>query len=122
MNTNIEISFVDVLPYIVSVLCAIIAGVSSYIVARKQTKADIAKLEKQHSLDIEKEREKFELEKEKMEIQHQHEMELKDKDLENSMGENIMNTVFAEAMKTPEVRQQISQGMRQGNKKHKKRK
>ena len=47
------------LPYIVSVICATIAGFASYAVARKQAKADIQKLEKQHELDIEKEREKF---------------------------------------------------------------
>ena len=43
------------LPYIVSVICAAIAGFTSYAVARKQTKADIQKLEKQYELDIEKE-------------------------------------------------------------------
>ena len=42
------------LPYIVSVFCAVIAGFTSYTVARKQAKADIQKLEKQHELDIEK--------------------------------------------------------------------
>ena len=56
------------LPYIVSVICAAIAGFTSYSVARKQAKADIQKLEKQHELDIEKEREKFAMEKEKMEL------------------------------------------------------
>lgn len=53
------------LPYIVSVVCAVISGISSYAVARKKAKADIARLEKQFELDIEKEREKFAMEKEK---------------------------------------------------------
>ena len=44
------------LPYIVSVICAAIAGFASYAVARKQAKADIERLIKQHELDIEKER------------------------------------------------------------------
>ena len=40
------------LPYIVSVICAAIAGFASYAVARKQAKADIERLIKQHELDI----------------------------------------------------------------------
>ena len=105
------------LPYIVSVICAAIAGFTSYAVARKQTKADMQKLEKQHELDIEKEREKFAMEKEKMEIEHRHQLELLQKESENNLGATVTNTLIAEAMKMPEVRQQISQGVRQGKKK-----
>lgn len=47
------------LPYIVSILCALISGVASYCVARKQAKSDMKKLEKQFALDLEKERELF---------------------------------------------------------------
>ena len=101
------------LPYIVSVICATIAGFASYAVARKQAKADIQKLEKQHELDIEKEREKFAMEKEKMELEHQHQLELLQKEAENSLGA----TFISEAMKMPEVRQQVSQGIREGNRK-----
>lgn len=36
------------LPYIVSVICAAIAGFASYAVARKQAKADMQRLEKQY--------------------------------------------------------------------------
>ena len=68
------------LPYIVSVLCALIAGVTSYVIARKQSKADIQKLEKQYELDLEKEREKFAMEKEKMELEHKYQLELKEKE------------------------------------------
>lgn len=53
------------LPYIISVLCALISGVASYCVARKQAKSYIKKLEKQFALDLEKERELFKMEKEK---------------------------------------------------------
>ena len=79
------------LPYIVSVICAAIAGFTSYAVARKQTKADIQKIEKQYELDIEKEREKFAMEKEKMEIEHRHQLELLQKESENTLV-NIMQT------------------------------
>ena len=105
------------LPYIVSVICAAIAGFTSYAVARKQTKADMQKLEKQHELDIEKEREKFAMEKEKMEIEHRHQLELLQKESENNLGASLTSTLLTEAMKMPEVRQQISQGVRQGTKK-----
>ncbi len=101
------------LPYIVSVICAAIAGFTSYSVARKQAKADIQKLEKQHELDIEKEREKFAMEKEKMELEHQHQLELLQKEAENNFGA----TVISEALKMPEIRQQVSQGIREGNRK-----
>lgn len=106
------------LPYIVSVLCAAISGFASYAVARKQTKADIQKLEKQHELDIEKEREKFAMEKEKMEIEHRHQLELLQKEFENSVGASLTDRLISETMKMPEVRQQISRGIMNVNKKH----
>lgn len=100
------------LPYIVSVLCAAIAGFASYAVARKQAKVDLQKLVKQHELDIEKEREKFAMEKEKMQLEHQHQLALLQKEAENNFGV----TLISEVMKMPEVRQQVSQGIR-GNRK-----
>lgn len=107
------------LPYIVSVICAIIAGFTSYAVARKQAKADMQRLEKQYELDIEKEREKFALEKEKMEIEHRNQLELLQKESENNLGASLTNTLISEAMKIPEVRQQLSQGMKNRNKRNK---
>ena len=107
------------LPYIASVFCAAIAGFASYAVARKQAKADIQRLEKQYELDIEKEREKFAMEKDKMEIEHYHQLELMQKESENNLGASVTNTLITEAMKMPEVRQQLSQGMRNGNKRNK---
>lgn len=43
------------LSYFVSVLCAVIAGFSSYAVTRKQANADMQKLQTAHEFDIEKE-------------------------------------------------------------------
>lgn len=105
------------LPYIVSILCAIISGYVSCAIARKQAKADLQKLEKQHILDIEKERELFSMEKEKLSIEHKYQMELLQKQLENEMGSSVVNTFVSEAIKMPGVRQQLSQGMRNGSKK-----
>ncbi len=108
-------SFNEYLPYIASVLCALISGIVTYFVARKQARTDIQKLEKQFAFDLEKERERFAMEKEKMEIEHRHQLDLLQKEAENNLG----NTIISEAMKLPEVRQQVSQGMRNGNRKNK---
>lgn len=107
----------DYMPYIVTVVCAIISGLVSYLASRRQSKADMQKLEKQYELDIEKEREKFAMEKEKMELEHKHQLELMQKQTENDLGTSLTNTLISEAMKLPEVRQQMSQGIRKGNKK-----
>ncbi len=84
------------LPYIVSILCALISGVASYCVARKQAKSDMKKLEKQFALDLEKERELFKMEKEKMEIEHRYQMELKQKELDSALGNSLMSSVMTE--------------------------
>lgn len=104
------------LPYIVSVLCAAIAGFTSYAVARKQSKADIQKLEKQYELDIEKEREKFAMEKEKLELEHRHQLELKQKEMENQLGTDLISTLTKEYMRSPAGQAQIRNV---GNKKRK---
>lgn len=105
------------LPYIVSVLCAVIAGFTSYAVARKQAKVDMQKLQKEHELDIEKEREKFKMEKEKMEIEHRHQLELQKKEAENSISSSLTTSIIGEIMKMPEVRQQINHGLKNGTSK-----
>ena len=43
---------IDLYPYIVSVLCALIAGLSSYVCARRQAKAEITKLDRQFTIDL----------------------------------------------------------------------
>ena len=106
------------LPYIVTILCSLISGVASYLASRRQTKADLEKLQKQHELDIEKEREMFAMQKERMELEHKHQLELKQKELENQLGANFTNTLLTEAMKMPEFRQQFAQSVRNGGKKH----
>lgn len=104
------------LPYIVSVVCALISGFTSYAVARKQSKEDIKKIEKTYELDLEKEKEIHRLEIDKLELEHKHQLELQQKQFENQLGGDVINTVISETMKMPEVKKQISQGMnRAGN-------
>ena len=103
------------MPYIVSVVCSAIAGFASYVVARKQAKADIERLIKQHELDTEKEREKFAMEKEKMALEHNHQLEMLQKEMENQLGSDVISAMMKEYMRSPEGRAQ----MRSVGKKHK---
>ena len=97
----------EYLPYIVTIVCTLISGFASYFASRRQSKADIQKLEKQHELDIEKEREKFAMEKEKMEIEYRHQLELKQKEMESQLGADLLSTMTKEYMRSPEGRAQM---------------
>ncbi|MEZ3436244.1 MAG: hypothetical protein K1W34_16785 [Lachnospiraceae bacterium] len=46
-----------------------------------------------------------------MQLEHKHQLELQQKQFENQLGGDMMNTLISEAMKMPEVKKQISQGM-----------
>ncbi|MEE0060554.1 MAG: hypothetical protein UE295_06985 [Acutalibacteraceae bacterium] len=109
--------FSTYLPYISSVGCAIISGITSYLASCKKSKSELKKLEKQNELDIEKEREKFAMEKEKLELEHKYQLELLQKQTENALGTNLANTVINGVITTPEFKHQISQGFRNGRKK-----
>jgi len=102
------------LPYIVTIVCSIVSGLISYFASRAKSKADTDRLVKQYELDIENEREKFKMEKERLEIEHKHQLELMQAEADN----NLSNTIITEAMKIPEVRQQVSQGVRNGSRKN----
>ena len=81
------------MPYIVTVLCSLISGFTSYFAARRQGKAELQKLQKQHELDLEAEREKFKMEKEKMEIEHKQQMEQKIMEMSAQLGGGLFSTV-----------------------------
>ena len=103
------------LPYIVTVLCSLISGIASYFAARRQSKADLEKLQKQHELDIEKEREMFAMQKERMELEHRHQLELKQKEMENQLGTDLIATMAKEYMRSPAGQAQMRNA---GSKKH----
>lgn len=119
------------LPYVVSVLCAVISGIFSYIVSRKQSKNEIAKLDKQFSIEIEKERErarlelemereKFKMEKEKLNIEHKHQLELKDNEMKNQLGTDLISTVTKEYMRSPAGQAQMRNSSKKKSNKKKK--
>lgn len=105
------------MPYIVSIVCAVTAAISSILVSRKQTRGEIDKLVKQHELILEAEKQKFQHELEMQELEHRHQLEIIQKESENMLGADMMNTFVTEAMKMPEIRQQISQGVQNSGKK-----
>ena len=102
----------EYLPYIATVICAIISGFASYFAARRQTKADLQRLEKQHELDIEKEREMFAIEKERMNIEHKHQLELKQKEMENQLGSEVLSSIVKEYLHSPAGQAQMRNNRR----------
>ena len=106
--------FTDILPYIVSIVTAIISGMASYVVSKRKFKEDIKRLEKKHELDIEKEREHFKMEKEKMELEHNYQIELMKKEAENKIGGDVINTIVSTVMQNPEMQAQILNGVKNG--------
>ena len=100
----------EYLPYVVSVLCALISGISSYTIARKQSKNDLKIIVKQHEVDLESLERRHQMELEKLNLEHIHQIELQEKDF----GAKLSSSLLTEAMKMPEIRQQISQGIKKG--------
>ena len=100
----------EYLPYLISVVCALISGLTSYVVARKQAKNDLSVIVKQHEVDLEALERKHQMEMEKINLEHSHQLELQEKDFEAKLSSSLIT----EAMKMPEIRQQISQGMKKG--------
>ena len=82
------------LPYIVTVLCSLLSGFGSYFAARRQAKAELQKLQKQHELDLEAERERFKMEIEKMELEHKQQMEQKLMEASAQIGGGVLSTIL----------------------------
>ena len=97
----------EYMPYFTSIVCALISGIVTYMVSRKQTKNEINKLIKQHEHEIAI-----------LNLEHEHQLKLKDKELENKLSGDMMNTLISEAMKNPEIKRQFNQGVTDGLKKH----
>lgn len=113
----------EYLPYIVSVVVALISGIGSYIAAAKKCHSDmnalkesnaheIKRLMEQHKLDIDSLEREHKMEMEKLELEHKHQLEMKDKEMETSMGSSIINTMMDAAMKTPGAQQAMSEAFK----------
>lgn len=100
------------MPYIVSVITAIISGVSSYCLSKRKFKNEVEtikinneheinKLMEQHKVDIENLKEKHLLEMESKEKDHKHEkeiLELKSKNAINEKNQEMMNSAMSGVM------------------------
>ena len=102
----------EMLPYIVSILGAVVSALSSVSISRKETKGEIDRLIKQHELDLETERERHKHELEREELKHKYQLEVVQKEMENKFGAEMMKEFMVEALKMPEVRNQITQNIK----------
>lgn len=118
----------EYLPYIVSIIVAVITGLTSYFAAAKKSKTDlkalqesnaheISRLMEQHKLDIDSLERKHQMEIEKMELEHRHQLELKEKEMETALGGQLLTSMVDAAMNTPEARQAMGQAFRNSKKK-----
>lgn len=117
----------ELLPYLVTLLSTITAGLLSYFGAVKKTKNElialkesnrfeIEKLMNQHKLDLQALERKHEMEKEKAELEHRHKLELLSKEAETTMGSSMTNTLMTEIFKTPEAQRLIIDALRNSRK------
>lgn len=108
----------EYMPYIVSIVVAIITGLASYFAASKKSKIElkalkesneheINRLMEQHKLNIDSIERAHQLELEKMELEHSHQLELKNKEIENLLTNNLLSSILDSAMKTPGMQQMI---------------
>lgn len=102
----------EFMPYIVSIITAIISGISSYVLSKRNFKNEvetikinneheIKKLMEQHKVDIENLNEKHKLEMDAKEKDHEHEkeiLELKSKNSINEKNQEMMNSAMSGVM------------------------
>lgn len=102
----------NLMPYIVSIITAVISGLCAYIKARQDFKNqvetikmnnehEIKKLMKQHEIDIDNLREQHNLEMKLKSKEHEHEkeiIELKSKNNITEQGQEAMNNALAGVM------------------------
>lgn len=113
----------ELLPYIVSVLVAVITGFISYITSRVKAKTDIRTLQEQnkhelerlmhqHALDIESLEKQHKFEIDRLELEHKHNMEYKQKEQESSILNGVLQSTFSEVLRTPDAHKLISEAIK----------
>ena len=75
---------------LIACIPAIITGIITYLVACKNAKSEIKKIE----------------------LDFQHKLELLDKTSNNNMAENVMDKVLTSVLESPEMKKKISQSVR----------
>lgn len=79
-------------PYIVSIIAAIISGISSYLVAHNKSASEIQTL-----------KEANELEMEKLEAEHRYSLELANSNAQNEMTKQLMGSMVGNMMAAPQM-------------------
>ena len=101
-------------PYIVSIIAAIISGISSYLVAHNKSASEIqtlkesneheiAKLMKQHEVDLDNLKETHKLEMEKLEAEHRYSLELANSNAQNEVTKQLMGSLVGNLMAAPQM-------------------
>lgn len=93
----------EYMPYLVSILTALISAVVSISVCKKQTKTEIEKIKEQSKANIELEREKLQLEKEKIELEHKLELEKMHAQNDEAFASGITDKLFDMAFQNPDI-------------------
>lgn len=104
----------EYMPYLVSILTALISAVVSISVCKKQTKTEIEKIKEQAKANIEIEREKLQLEKEKMELEHKLEIEKIHAQNDDAFASGLTDKLFDMVLQNSDVQEQLAIGIKQG--------
>jgi serine protease inhibitor ecotin len=107
----------EYLPYLVSILTAVLSAIVSITVCKKQTKTEIDKIKEQSKANIELEREKLQLEKEKIELEHKLELEKIHTQNDDAFASGITDKLLDMAFQNPDVQKQFADGIKKGLKK-----
>ena len=115
---------------LIACIPALITGVVSFLVARKnassqikvvkeQNKHDLEKLMKQHEIDIDALNQKHEQEKEILNINHKNQLELISAQSSNEFAQSVIQPFVNEIAKDPTIKSQVMSGVRKTSKKKK---
>lgn len=113
------------MPYVVSILTALISGAASIYIASKRASSELRALEQrgmqdierlihQHEVDIDSMEKAHQLELEKMREQHQLELESIEKQVANEAGSQIIVGLVSRLLSNPEMQRKLMIQMKDG--------
>lgn len=82
-----------ILTICVPIITSLISGITSYILAVKNSNKEIEKLKEQHKHDLENMKENHKLEMEKLKSQQEHEKEMKNQNFSEQLGAGLFQTI-----------------------------
>lgn len=96
-----------VLPYLITLVVAVVSGFISYFSAIKKCKLDnevkIKEIQEQHKLDLDNQKEMFKLEIEKINLQHQNEIEKIKLESQSQLTNNLTSTLLNSILAKPDT-------------------